>query len=67
MARLQQVSRKIRPKTVLTKQEEGFVIEYIYEMLDVGQPLTPQMLKLKVAEIYQSRVTPFKDGIHGDS
>ena len=50
-------TRKIGPKTVLTKQKEGFVIEYIYEMLDVEQPLTPQMLKL----------TQFKDGIPGDS
>ena len=46
-------TKRIGPKTVLSKQEEGFVIEYIYEMLDVGQPLTPQMLKLKVAEICQ--------------
>ena len=53
-------TRETGPKTLLSKQEEGFVIEYIYEMLDVGQPLTPQMLKLKVAEICQSRIiTPF--------
>ena len=29
--------------------------------------MTPQMLKLKVAEISQGRVNPFKNGIFGDS
>ena len=29
-------TRKIGPKTILTRQEEGKIIEYIDEMLDVG-------------------------------
>ena len=60
-------SRKIGAKTVLTKQEEGLIIEYMDEMVEIGHPLTPQMLKLKVGEICQGRLTPFKDGIPGDT
>ena len=29
-------SKKVGAKTILTKQEQGFVIEYIDEMLDIG-------------------------------
>ena len=60
-------TRKIGAKTTLTNQEEQLLIQYIDDMLEVGQPLTPQMLKLKVAEICQGKLTPFKDGIPGDS
>ena len=60
-------SRKIGAKTVLTKQEKGLIIEYMDEMVEIGHPLTPQMLKLKVGEICQGRLTPFKDGIPRDS
>ena len=60
-------SRKIGAKTILTEQEEELIIEYMDEMIDVGQPLTPYMLKMKVAEISQGRLTPFKDGIPRDS
>ena len=60
-------TRKIGAKTILTNQEEQLLIQYIDEILEVGQPLTPQMLKLKVAEICQGKLTPFKDGIPGDS
>ena len=31
--------------------------------MEIGQPLTPHMLKLKVAEICEGKLTPFKDGI----
>ena len=34
-------SEKIGAKTILTKQEEELIIEYMDEMLEVGQPLTP--------------------------
>ena len=60
-------SRKIGAKTVLTKQEKGLIIEYIDEMVEIGHPLTPQMLQLKVGEIFQGKLTPFKDGILGDT
>ena len=45
-------SRKIGTKTIFTKQEEGLIIEDMDNMLDVEEPLIPQMLKLKVAETY---------------
>ena len=60
-------SRKIRATTILTKEEEALIIQYMDEMLEIGQPLTPQMLKLKAAEVCQGRLTPFKDGIPGES
>ena len=60
-------SRKIGATTILTKEEEAFIIQYMDEMLEIGQPLTLQMLKLKVAEVCQGRLTPFKDGILGES
>ena len=60
-------TRKIGAKTILTNQEEKLLIQYIDEMLEVEQPLTPQMLNLKVAEICQGKLTPFKDGIPRDS
>ena len=43
-------SRKIGTKTIPTKHED-VIIEYMDEMIEVEQPLTPQMLKMKVAEI----------------
>ena len=58
---------KLVHKIILTKQEEGLIVEYIYEMLDIGQPLMPHLLKLKVAEICQGRITSFKNGMPGDS
>ena len=60
-------SRENGAKTILTKQEQGQIIEYIDEMVEIGHPLTPQMLKLKVAEICQMRLTSFKDGIPEDN
>ena len=46
-------SRKIGAKIILIKHEEELIIEYMDEMIEVGQPLTPHMLKMKVAEICQ--------------
>ena len=47
-------SRKIGATTILTKQKEALIIQYIDEMLEIGQPLTSQILKFKVAEICQT-------------
>ena len=60
-------SRKIGAKTILTKEEERLIIEFMDEMVKIGQPLTLHMLKLKVAEICQGILTPFKDGIPGNN
>ena len=59
--------RKMGPKTILTKDEEEKLCEYINVMVDWGHPMTPNQLKSKVAEITQNRVTPFKNGIPGES
>ena len=59
--------RKIRAKIILTKEEERLIIEYVDEMVEIRQPLTSHMLKLKVVEICQGRLTLFKDGILGNN
>ena len=60
-------SRKMRPKCVLTKEEEEKVVAYVVEMVRLAHPLIPTDLKLKVAEICQTRYTPFKNEIPGRS
>ena len=60
-------SRKMGPKCVLTNEEEDKLVAYVVEMARLAHPLTPTDLKLKVAEICQTRHTPFKDGIPGRS
>ena len=59
--------RKMRPKTILSQEEEEKLCEYIDLMVHWGHPMTPTQLKNKVAEITQARVTPFKNGIPSDS
>ena len=60
-------SRKRGPQGVLTAEEEQALVGYLDKMIALGHPLNPSQLKLKVAEITQERVTPFKDGIPGES
>ena len=55
------------PPPTLTKEEEKELIHYLQLMVELGHPLTPGQLKAKVGEITQSRVTPFRDGIPGNS
>ena len=55
------------PKTILTMAEEEELVNYIHLMLHWGHPMTPTQLKIKVAEIKEDRITPFKDGIPGQS
>ena len=59
--------RKMGPKATLTMEEEEELVEYMEEMVKLAHPLSPNDLKLKVAEICQSRETSFKDGIPGRS
>ena len=59
--------RKIGPKTILTMAEEEELVNYIYLMLHWDHPMTPTQLKNKVGEITQDTITPFKDGILGQS
>ena len=60
-------SRKIRPKAVLTMEEEDMHIQYLEEMVKISCPLNIAQLKLKVAEITQTRKTPFTNGMLGKS
>ena len=52
---------------MLTAEEEHDLVGYLDKMIALGHPLNPSQLKLKVAEITQERVTPFKNGIPGES
>ena len=57
------LKRKKGPPTVLSTSEEKALEEYILKMQENGFPLTMDQLRLKVAEMTQERVTPFRDGI----
>jgi hypothetical protein len=57
--------RKRGPQGVLSQEEEALVVEWILETQEEGHSVTIQQLKLKVAEITQSRPTPFTKGIPG--
>ena len=61
------ISRKMGPAPTLTKEEEVALIHYLEEMVDLGHLLNPSQLKTKVGEMIQSRLTPFKQGIPGNS
>ena len=56
-------SRKMGPPSIPTKEEEDKLVLYMVEMATLAHPFSASDLKLKVAEIYQTRGTPFKDGI----
>ena len=51
---------------MLTKSEEKALEEYILKMQEYAYPLSMDQLRLKVAEVVQERVTPFRDGIPGN-
>ena len=51
------------PKGVLTIEEETALCHYIEEMVDCGLSLTPTKVKIKVGQMIEERVTPFKNGI----
>ncbi|CAK9198581.1 unnamed protein product [Sphagnum troendelagicum] len=59
--------RKYGPQGVLSDEEEASVVKWVLKMKEDGQSVSVQQLKLKVAEITQSRPTPFTKGIPGDS
>lgn len=61
------LSRKRGPSTIFKKEEESALETYMERMQNCGHPLSMEDLRLKVALITQDRVTPFRDGIPGDS
>ena len=60
-------TRKRGPTPVPKQEEEQALESYMIKMVDYGHPLTTEELRLKVAFLTQGRVTPFKDGIPGNS
>jgi hypothetical protein len=61
------LGRKKGPPTILKLDEEIALTTYMTQMQQYGHPLSMQQLRLKVATITQERVSPFSDGIPGDS
>ena len=57
--------RKRGPAAILSPEEEQELKIFLLEMANKGHPLTPTELKLKVAQLTQTRRTPFKNGIPG--
>ena len=55
--------RKMGPKSILTTTEELKLVNCMVEMQNLAYSLTVNELKLKVGEICQERLAPFKDGI----
>ena len=51
---------------MLTQSEEKALEEYILKMQEYGYPLSMDQLRLKVPEMVQDRVTPFRDSILGN-
>jgi hypothetical protein len=59
--------RKYGAKGVLTKEEEKYLCQYLEEMVRWGHALTPTQLRVKVAQLTQTRPTPFTNGMPGIS
>ena len=58
-------SRKMGPKGVFKSEEEIALYHYIEEMVDCGLSLSPTQLIIKVGEMTEDTITPFKNGILG--
>ncbi len=48
---------------MLIDEKEVIIVYWIFGMQECGLSITLQQLKLKVAELTQTQVAPFKDGI----
>ena len=55
--------RKMGLRSIFIKKEKVDLVEYMVEMVKLAHPLSISDLKMKIAEIYQQRAIPFKDGI----
>ena len=53
------LTRKRGPSSILSPSEEKQVVDFLFQL---QHPLNITELKLKVAEIIQGHVTPFKEG-----
>ena len=57
------LQRKKEPPSVLIESEERALEEYTLKMQEYAYPLHMDQLRLKVAEMIQEKVMPFRDGI----
>jgi hypothetical protein len=62
------ISRERGSQSVLKKEEEKKLVQYLFKMQDLGHPLTSGQLRLKVAQATQTRETPWSAvGVLGKS
>jgi hypothetical protein len=59
--------RKRGRERILNDEEENDLKAFLLKMHNAGQPLTPGQLKMKVAQLTQTRSTTFVDGVPGKS
>ncbi|KAG0580278.1 hypothetical protein KC19_4G162300 [Ceratodon purpureus] len=59
--------RKRGRERILNDEEENELKAFLLKMHNAGQPLTPGQLKMKVAQLTQTRSTTFVDGVPGKS
>jgi hypothetical protein len=59
------LGRKRGRQGTLSIQEENDLVQYLLKMQDLGYPLTVGELRLKVAEMTETRVNPFTNNILG--
>jgi hypothetical protein len=50
---------------VLIEDEERSLEQYLFQMQELGYPLTIGQLRLKVAQMVETRDNPFRNGILG--
>jgi hypothetical protein len=52
-------SRKLRKVGVLTVKEDQAMVTWVFSMQEVGLSISLQQLKMKMAELTQTRPAPF--------
>ena len=60
-------SRKMGSSPILTKEDEKMLLYSLEDIVNVGYPLNPSQFKMKVEEMTQARMTPFKQRIPSKS
>ena len=56
-------SRNMGPRGIITKEEENVLCVYIEDIVDCRLFLVPTQVKIKVGQMTQDRMAPFKNGI----
>ena len=60
-------SRKMDLPLILIKEKKEELAQYLQDMVDLGHPLNPSQLKVKVAKMNLARHTPLRHGIPKNS